>query len=291
MLPCEKISVSLVDFCDRPGHLRLDAPQDGHCDHHSIRPTPSQPLQAHDKLVGASHVVENTARVFYLNHPADHSFVEVHFLAQLWSKKHGASVPLPTLSKDTRVRLRWRFPSVHGMSFTTTHGVLREVTFDIILRENDWYEPIMRLWQWEKSRSLGNHYSAHGERGVARDEDATGHSPSLDDDQMLREASVASDSGNEDFSSSFVHSPRSSSIAPSSPSPCLSDDGYTSGEPDHTFRASTPTGPPGTDRDEREPRGPGCGHHGLDITVVPSSVKTSPNEGTAGQYCQWSHNE
>jgi hypothetical protein len=292
MLPCERIAVSLVDVCDRPGQLRPGAPEDGHRYHHSVQQERSQPLPAHGQHMNERHAVENTARVFYLNHPADHSFVDVHFFVQLWSKKHGDSVPLPALSEHTRVRLRWRFPSVHGMFFTTTHSVLREITFDIILRENDWYEPILRLMQWEKSRSLHMHNSAHGEQGVARDGYATGRNLSSDEeDQMLREASVASDSGNEDFPSSCVYSPRSSSVAPSSPSACPSDDGHTSYERDHTFGESNPAVTPGTERGEHEVRSHGSAHPELTTTAVPTITKAGPRDGTAAKYWQWSHDE
>jgi hypothetical protein len=236
MLPCERIAVSLVDFCDRPGHLSLGGPYDEHHPCHSqLQQAGSQPLQAHEKQAGAGHVAENIARVFYLNHAAEHSFIEAHFLAQLWAKKHGDAVPMPTLSKDTRVRLRWRFSGLHGMSFTSIHSVLREITFDVILQENDWYGPIMTLWDWEKRQSMGHHHTAYGERGVAQDENVTGHNPPLDNDEMLREASVASDSENEN-NSSYANSLRSSSVAPSSPSACPSDDDHSSGEIHHTLR-------------------------------------------------------
>lgn len=133
MLPCEHIKVSLGAF---------HSPQQ-----HPASPGPD-PQSTKDDGIAASAV---TARVLHLEHYGQYSFVEVGYLATLHAKKHGPGVPMPAVDNDTRVTLRWHYPSLDTVE-ETTHRVLRDITYPVILRKDDWIAPIMRLLSQERRR-------------------------------------------------------------------------------------------------------------------------------------------
>jgi hypothetical protein len=129
MLPCQTITVSLGGI-DNPNH----SPQ--------LLSLPKDDL---------SVATAEGTRVLHLDQDGEYSFIEVGFLLELYAKAFGSTTPMPHIDNDSRVTLRWHYPSLDTME-ETTHRVLRDITYPVILRKNDWIEPITRLWSREQQR-------------------------------------------------------------------------------------------------------------------------------------------
>lgn len=123
MLPCEYVQVSLVSIGSRKHPL----------DHFAgVAPGPVQ---------------DQTATVFHLEDYCDDSYVDVTLVRNLYRAKHGAEAKVPYIDKDTRVVLQWHYLPLDETE-VTTHAVVRNSRYQIILRKQDWERPI-RCWLQE----------------------------------------------------------------------------------------------------------------------------------------------
>lgn len=123
MLPCQFINVSLVSF------VTINHP-----------PQESSPDPIHKDGPAAS------ARVYYLDKDGEESYIEIGFLRVLHVKAYGEGAPMPCICRDTRVILQWSYPAAPTVVERTSHQVLREALYPVILQRSDWTKPITRLW-------------------------------------------------------------------------------------------------------------------------------------------------
>lgn len=121
MLPCDYVQVSLVSIGSQKHPL----------DHFSGNA--SGPVQS------------QIATVLHLDEYGDDNFVDDTLVRNLYSAKHGAEAPVPYIDNDTRVRLQWHYLPLDETE-VTTHKVVRNSRYQIILRKQDWERPI-RYWQ------------------------------------------------------------------------------------------------------------------------------------------------
>jgi len=88
------------------------------------------------------------ATVLYLTDYRDESFVDVSLVRDLFRAEYGPETPIPHIDNNTRVTLRCR----HGpldKAEVTTHHVLRDSRYQVILRRQDWERPIQQWRQLE----------------------------------------------------------------------------------------------------------------------------------------------
>lgn len=133
MLQCEYVEVSLVSIG-----------------------SPNQPANQFSRFVETATATAtatpniNTthsqkATVLYLTNYCDESFVDVSLVRDLFRAENGPETPIPHIDNDTRVTLQCR----HGpldKAEVTTHRVLRDSRYQVILRREDWEQPI-RQWR------------------------------------------------------------------------------------------------------------------------------------------------
>lgn len=129
-LPCRTLDVTSFDIIN-PDNQRRTSP--------ATPPTKSR-------------TTKHSARVLHLDHYGLYSIVDINFIADLWVNVHGSKKPLPRITSETRVTLQWHYPSM-TTSEQTTFRVVRDVTYPVILRKEDWVEPIKRLRFHEQQRS------------------------------------------------------------------------------------------------------------------------------------------
>lgn len=124
MLPSEHIAVSLLSVGSQRRPLE-------HCGGISL-----QPLQEHH------------ATVLHLDTYHPDNFVDVDLVRQLFRSKYGEDAPIPPIDGDTRVHLQWHYLPLSETE-VTKHRVVHNVSYQIILRKQDWERPV-RLWRQQQ---------------------------------------------------------------------------------------------------------------------------------------------
>ncbi|KAF7539860.1 hypothetical protein G7Z17_g12326 [Cylindrodendrum hubeiense] len=120
MLPCKFITVRL---------LEVEAPK------HSPSPQLGRP---------DGNVYPQKVSVLHLSNSAKHSFIAKKFLQHLLRINYGRRASEFKINNDTLVHLEWKYPDLNHAE-VTTHLVVRDSHFQIILRKQDWERPI-RSW-------------------------------------------------------------------------------------------------------------------------------------------------
>ena len=133
MLPCEYVEVSLVSIG-----------------------SPNQPVDHISRVVETAKI--NTkqfqrATVLHLANYSDENFVDISLVRDLFRAKHGSETPLPHIDNDTRITLQWHYTPLDETE-VTTHRVLRDSRYQIILRKQDWERPIRQWLQLKAHQRL-----------------------------------------------------------------------------------------------------------------------------------------
>ncbi|KAI5464720.1 hypothetical protein BGZ63DRAFT_161393 [Mariannaea sp. PMI_226] len=87
------------------------------------------------------HVHEPAVSVQHISNSADYSFIRQSKLQALLLENCDSSFPDIEIDDDTVVVIRWHYPGTSKRE-VTKHLVVRESRFDIILRKQDWEQPI-----------------------------------------------------------------------------------------------------------------------------------------------------
>ncbi|KPM40984.1 hypothetical protein AK830_g5617 [Neonectria ditissima] len=155
MLPCESIKLILLSV-------------------ESLKPTLPQPSGLGRRR---KNVPYENASVLHISNSAKYSFITEKFLLKLLRANYGSQFSSFKIDNDSIAHLQWHYPNLRHME-TTTHLVVRDSRFQIILRKEDWERPI-RHW-------LTKDYSQEQlrERGIIR--------PRLKDSQSHQAESIKS---------------------------------------------------------------------------------------------------
>ncbi|KAK7415777.1 hypothetical protein QQZ08_012259 [Neonectria magnoliae] len=89
-----------------------------------------------------------SASVLHISNSARYSFIAERLLRKLLRVNYGSRSSSFEIDNDSVVHLQWHYPNVKHME-TTSHLVLRDAHFGIILRKEDWQLPI-KHWLMEE---------------------------------------------------------------------------------------------------------------------------------------------
>lgn len=95
------------------------------------------------------NVPPKTVSVLHLSNRAKHSFIAKPLAKQLLKTNYGSRASAFNIDNDTLIILEWRYPDLKHTE-VTTHLVVRDSPFQIVLRKQDWELPI-RVWLMEFS--------------------------------------------------------------------------------------------------------------------------------------------
>ncbi|KAH7019414.1 hypothetical protein EDB80DRAFT_700777 [Ilyonectria destructans] len=90
------------------------------------------------------NVPPKTVSVLHLSNRAKHSFIAKPLAKQLLKTNYGSRASAFNIDNDTLIILEWRYPDLKHTE-VTTHLVVRDSPFQIVLRKQDWELPI-RFW-------------------------------------------------------------------------------------------------------------------------------------------------
>lgn len=130
MLPCEYVEVSLVYIGSSKDPI-FDQPS-------NLVPMPTSELATS----------QYRATVLHLPNYCDENYVDVTLVRDLFRTHNSTDTAMPDINNDTRVILRWHYTPLDETE-VTTHRVIRDSRYQMILRKQDWERPIQRWLQLE----------------------------------------------------------------------------------------------------------------------------------------------
>ncbi|KAM5375826.1 hypothetical protein ACJZ2D_005748 [Fusarium nematophilum] len=94
------------------------------------------------------HVQPELASVLHASNRGKYSLMTKAFFEKLYIHRYGPEEPLPSITTDTAVHLQWQYPDFDQLQ-VTTHLIIHNSPYDVILRKEDWERPI-QTWLLQK---------------------------------------------------------------------------------------------------------------------------------------------